>query len=178
MFQRLSHTERGTTRHSEFLELRSQTRNGDDVRKAAGRVWTRNPRVLDPSGPGAGVGPYFAPLVCGFGDPKLGGMGSGLKSPPRVPIGDPKPANTAHSSLLRPFPLHFPHGLKPVQPLGPRTQPISPFPFFSSASSFRGPIGFRDPSGLGLGPGRVFFSCFGGGSADSPPNPNPTRCHL
>ena len=52
---------------------------------AAGRVWTRNPRVSDPTGEGAG--PVFAPRVYGFEDPKRGGARAGFESLPRVPIG-------------------------------------------------------------------------------------------
>lgn len=58
------------------------------VGMAVGRVWTRNPRVLDPMSAGAGV--YFSPRVFGFGDPKLGGSGAGLIFFPRVTHGAPK----------------------------------------------------------------------------------------
>jgi len=55
---------------------------------AAGRVWTRNPRVSDPTG--AGTGAVFAPRVCGFGDPKRVGSGAGFNSPPRGACRDPE----------------------------------------------------------------------------------------
>jgi hypothetical protein len=53
---------------------------------AAGRVLTRNPRVLDLTG--AGSGADLAPRVRGFGDLKRGGSGAGFSCHPRVPVGD------------------------------------------------------------------------------------------
>jgi hypothetical protein len=55
------------------------------VRMAIGRVQTRNPRVLDPAGAGAGL--IFPPRGCGFGAPKRVGAGAGFDLAPRVPTG-------------------------------------------------------------------------------------------
>lgn len=51
---------------------------------AVGRVWTRNPRVLDPMGVGVGLFPL---RVCGFSDPKWGGGGADFEFPPWVTHG-------------------------------------------------------------------------------------------
>lgn len=60
--------------------------------------------------------------------------------------------------------------------------------FCGCARGLGKPTGFGSPSGSGSGAdfhpnqgsgaGRVFLSGFGGGSADAPPTPNPTPCHL
>lgn len=90
------------------------------------RVWTRDPLVLDTTGPGAG--PVFTPWVCGFENPKRHGAGvtlilprgclpktrtqpHPLTSPLPTPVpaaptplhltATPAPLSTSHSATLR-----------------------------------------------------------------------------